>query len=141
LHQRYVARLRSVEAEKAAKEAAAAPPPMARAPETAKVQPAAPAPQVVQPQSQPQQQTPPPSSDVAKTADPARLEASSKFEPLKPEAPKLETRPEPVTFVAPSVAPLPPKPPEGLRDQAGQAQKPNGSNFDLSTPKIVPKLN
>ena len=137
LHQRYVARLRSVEAEKAAKEAAAAPPPMARAPETAKVQPAAPAPQVVQPQPQ----TPPAAPDVAKLADPARLEASSKFEPLKPEAPKLETRPEPVTFVAPSVAPLPPKPPEGLRDQAGQAQKPSGSNFDLSTPKIVPKLN
>ena len=134
LHQRYVARLRTVEAEKAAKEAAAAPPPMARAPEKAKAQPA---PQALQ--SQPQ--IPSAAPDAAKTSDPSRIEASSKFEPLKTEAPKLETRPEPVTFVAPSVAPLPPKPPEGLRDQAGQAQKPNGSNFDHSTPKIVPKLN
>lgn len=134
LHQRYVARLRTVEVEKAAKDAAAAPPPMARAPETAKAQPA--------PQSQqPQPQIPAAVTDGVKTSDLSRIEASSKFEPLKPEAPKLETRPDPVTFVAPTVVPLPPKPPEGLRDQTGQAQKPGGSNFDLSTSKIVPKLN
>ncbi len=147
IHQRYVARLRVVEAERAAKEAAAAPPPMARAPESAKQnQPS----QTAQPSSQPSQ-----AAEPAKTGDPSkgsdskaaeqiRLEAASKFEPVRGDPAKSEAKPEPVTFVAPAVAPVPPLPPQGLRDSApAAAQKPSAAkdNFDLSTSKVVPKLN
>ena len=138
LHQRYVARLRTVEAERAAKEAALAPPPMARAPETAKAQP------VPQQAQQPPQQAQgqPTAADAVKTPEQLRLEAAAKFEPVRPEISKLETRPEPVTFVAPSIVPLPPTPPQGLREKAGAPQKPGGTDlFDLSTSKVVPKLN
>ena len=146
LHQRYVARLRVVEAEKAAKEAASAPPPMARAPESAKVQQqATPAqPQPAQAQTQPPAPAQLPQAETAKTPEQIRLEAASKFEPSRPDPAKADpaVRPEPVTFVAPTVAPVPPIPPQGLREGASTAPKPApNSQFDLSTSKVVPKLN
>ena len=167
LHQRYVARLRVVEAERAAKEAASAPPPMARAPESAKSQQqAASSPTPQQNQAQPVapavRATEPAkaseavktseaakASEAAKTPEQIRLEADSKFEPSRPDPAKAETtnaepaaRPEPVTFVAPSVVPVPPIPPQGLREGAAAAPKPAANTqFDLSTSKVVPKLN
>ena len=140
LHQRYVARLRVIEAEKAAKEAAAAPPPMARAPETAKVQPQASS-QATPPPQAPAQA---PVAEAGKTPEQARLDAASKFEPVRPDPAKADAgvRPEPVTFVAPSVVPVPPVPPQGLREGVASSPKPAGKDqFDLTTSKTVPKLN
>jgi UPF0755 protein len=140
LHQRYVARLRVIEAEKAAKEAAAAPPPMARAPDTAKVQPQ------TSSQASPPPQAPAqaPVAEGGKTPEQARLDAASKFEPVRPDPAKADAgvRPEPVTFVAPTVVPVPPVPPQGLREGVATSPKPAGKEqFDLTTSKTVPKLN
>ncbi len=51
--------------------------------------------------------------------------------------------PEPAaTFVAPAQVPLPPVPPAGLRDgSAGAASSASDQNFDLTTPKTIPKFN
>lgn len=141
LHQRYVARLRVIEAEKAAKEAASAPPPMARAPDTAKVQPQASSQSTQQPPQAPVQA---PVAEAGKTPEQARLDAASKFEPVRPDPAKADAgvRPEPVTFVAPSVVPVPPIPPQGLREGVATPPKPAGKEqFDLTTSKTVPKLN
>ena len=51
--------------------------------------------------------------------------------------------PEPApTFVAPAQVPLPPLPPAGLRDGSGNTAAPGpDQNFDLTTPKTIPKMN
>ena len=51
--------------------------------------------------------------------------------------------PEPApTFVAPAQVPLPPLPPAGLRDGSGSTAAPGpDQNFDLTTPKTIPKMN
>ena len=142
LHQRYVARLRVIEAERAAKEAAAAPPPMARAPETAKVQSQSSG-QSAQPPAPASVQAVAPAPESGKTPEQVRLDAASKFEPSRNDPAKADpgARPEPVTFVAPAVVPVPPVPPQGLREGSA-APKPAGKEqFDLTTSKTVPKLN
>jgi hypothetical protein len=64
--------------------------------------------------------------------------------PVAPVAPVATATPaEPVaSFVPPLQVPLPPLPPAGLRDgSAGIAAPVSDQNFDLTTPKTIPKMN
>ena len=64
--------------------------------------------------------------------------------PVAPVAPVATATPaEPVaSFVPPLQVPLPPLPPAGLRDgSAGIAAPASDQNFDLTTPKTIPKMN
>jgi UPF0755 protein len=64
--------------------------------------------------------------------------------PVAPVVPVATAAPaEPVaSFVPPLQVPLPPLPPAGLRDgSAGIAAPASDQNFDLTTPKTIPKMN
>jgi len=131
-HQRNVVRWRQIE-----NDLKDATPPVAQTP-AASASPAAPVAAPANPKA------PAPAAPV--TAAPVPSSSGVTITPATPPAAALAApapAPEPApAFVAPAQVPLPPVPPAGLRDgSAGAAPASSDQNFDLTTPKTIPKLN
>ena len=139
-HQRNVVRWRQIENDRKD-----APPPVAQTPALPSIMPGTPPNQAaVPPASAPS----PANSKAPVIVAPAipspttsAVTITPANPPVAPAATAAQAEPS-ASFVPPLQVPLPPLPPAGLRDgSAGSAAPASDQNFDLTTPKTIPKMN